>query len=481
MVTGATQKVSDLKRAAQGGEASTIKVDEDDGMEEQDELEEDQNPEAPVGSPLEGDDNTQQPEQSSQPSSSSRRRSSSRQEADIGSPSSDDIDEIPSLSRPSRSAPRPRATQPIASSSRRVQQTVSTVTASWSPDRKGNGKAPPVIQSSGVSARRNLRDRLKGFASQVGKTDMRRGDDEESSESLEDEEGDDLADTAGNNVDVEHEGVEEGEEQDELMDDATEVADGGNDADGVPGVGGEEPEPPDRQKGRLEGGRDEGMDLDGDDDSQTQSRQAGQPIFMDEADDEPEESPTPATAPQPIEDASRPPSQSLSDRQTNGHSTSISEPPSLIERNSSSFRSEIPSTAPSGSLTLSFDLPRLRSRYASKRSFSRNTHVASKDAYSTLTSGGVASAAGIRNKDSTSAKEALSRVISKPDFEKMEVLGQFNKGFIIARLRRDAEEGGGGGGGQDDLFIVDQHACDEKYNFETLQRTTVIQSQGLIK
>ena len=30
------------------------------------------------------------------------------------------------------------------------------------------------------------------------------------------------------------------------------------------------------------------------------------------------------------------------------------------------------------------------------------------------------------------------------------------------------------------LFIVDQHASDEKYNFETLQRETVIQCQNLI-
>jgi DNA mismatch repair protein PMS2 len=32
----------------------------------------------------------------------------------------------------------------------------------------------------------------------------------------------------------------------------------------------------------------------------------------------------------------------------------------------------------------------------------------------------------------------------------MKVLGQFNLGFIIARL-------------EDDLFILDQHACDEKF------------------
>lgn len=49
----------------------------------------------------------------------------------------------------------------------------------------------------------------------------------------------------------------------------------------------------------------------------------------------------------------------------------------------------------------------------------------------------------------------------------MSIIGQFNLGFIITKL--DA-----------DLFIVDQHATDEKYNFETLQKTTKILSQKLV-
>jgi DNA mismatch repair protein PMS2 len=36
-------------------------------------------------------------------------------------------------------------------------------------------------------------------------------------------------------------------------------------------------------------------------------------------------------------------------------------------------------------------------------------------------------------------------------------------------------------GQMDDLFIVDQHAADEKYNFEMLQRETKIRSQQLIR
>lgn len=46
------------------------------------------------------------------------------------------------------------------------------------------------------------------------------------------------------------------------------------------------------------------------------------------------------------------------------------------------------------------------------------------------------------------AESELERVFAKSDFARMEVLGQFNLGFIIARLGRD-------------LFIVDQHASGE--------------------
>jgi DNA mismatch repair protein PMS2 len=43
------------------------------------------------------------------------------------------------------------------------------------------------------------------------------------------------------------------------------------------------------------------------------------------------------------------------------------------------------------------------------------------------------------------AEQELQRVFRKSDFVRMEVLGQFNLGFILARLGQD-------------LFIVDQHA-----------------------
>ncbi|CAE6429001.1 unnamed protein product [Rhizoctonia solani] len=81
------------------------------------------------------------------------------------------------------------------------------------------------------------------------------------------------------------------------------------------------------------------------------------------------------------------------------------------------------------------------------------------------------------NDDSAQAEQQLSRVIEKQDFLSMDILGQFNLGFIIVRLRKMAPDGGS----LDDLFIIDQHAADEKFNFERLQRTTKIQSQRLIK
>lgn len=65
------------------------------------------------------------------------------------------------------------------------------------------------------------------------------------------------------------------------------------------------------------------------------------------------------------------------------------------------------------------------------------------------------------------AEVELETEIQKDMFKEMEVLGQFNLGFIIAKLNSD-------------LFIVDQHASDEKYNFEDLQKTTKLQTQPLV-
>ncbi|VDK56386.1 unnamed protein product [Anisakis simplex] len=65
------------------------------------------------------------------------------------------------------------------------------------------------------------------------------------------------------------------------------------------------------------------------------------------------------------------------------------------------------------------------------------------------------------------AEEELDAKLEKDDFASMNIIGQFNKGFIITQLYND-------------LFIVDQHASDEKFNFERLQSKARIQSQLLI-
>jgi DNA mismatch repair protein PMS2 len=72
------------------------------------------------------------------------------------------------------------------------------------------------------------------------------------------------------------------------------------------------------------------------------------------------------------------------------------------------------------------------------------------------------------------AEERLALAVAKSDFARMQVVGQFNLGFILAmrpgRQRGDCDE----------LFIIDQHASDEKYNFERLQAETVVQNQRLV-
>ncbi|XP_014988737.3 mismatch repair endonuclease PMS2 isoform X2 [Macaca mulatta] len=69
--------------------------------------------------------------------------------------------------------------------------------------------------------------------------------------------------------------------------------------------------------------------------------------------------------------------------------------------------------------------------------------------------------------ENQAAEDELRKEISKTMFAEMEIVGQFNLGFIITKLNED-------------LFIVDQHATDEKYNFEMLQQHTVLQGQRLI-
>jgi DNA mismatch repair protein PMS2 len=71
------------------------------------------------------------------------------------------------------------------------------------------------------------------------------------------------------------------------------------------------------------------------------------------------------------------------------------------------------------------------------------------------------------------AEARLSLTVSKSDFAQMDIIGQFNLGFILAvRPPSEAVESA-------DLFIIDQHAADEKYNFERFTDTLTLEPQRL--
>ncbi|XP_078485445.1 mismatch repair endonuclease PMS2-like isoform X2 [Ciona intestinalis] len=69
--------------------------------------------------------------------------------------------------------------------------------------------------------------------------------------------------------------------------------------------------------------------------------------------------------------------------------------------------------------------------------------------------------------DTMTAEAELTRNLDKSSFQQMAPVGQFNLGFVIGRHGND-------------LFIIDQHASDEIYNYETLQATQTPQTQNLV-
>lgn len=81
----------------------------------------------------------------------------------------------------------------------------------------------------------------------------------------------------------------------------------------------------------------------------------------------------------------------------------------------------------------------------------------------------LSSSAADTDADADAAATAeLERVFNRANFASLRVVGQFNLGFILATLQGD------------DLFIIDQHASDEIFNFERLQRTTQLTRQPLL-
>ncbi|KAL9000390.1 MAG: hypothetical protein Q9169_000907 [Polycauliona sp. 2 TL-2023] len=72
-------------------------------------------------------------------------------------------------------------------------------------------------------------------------------------------------------------------------------------------------------------------------------------------------------------------------------------------------------------------------------------------------------------------EQKLSLKVAKVDFSRMDIIGQFNLGFILTTRPSTSPTT------DDELFIIDQHASDEKYNFERLQASTTVQSQRLVR
>ncbi|KIJ19585.1 hypothetical protein PAXINDRAFT_68886 [Paxillus involutus ATCC 200175] len=160
-------------------------------------------------------------------------------------------------------------------------------------------------------------------------------------------------------------------------------------------------------------------------------------------------------------------------------------PPGKTTASSSSSRSRpAPADSQTDFVTLHVDLVSIGSHYLDLYTHLTSKSLSSPPPITTSTpSATLRSAVSSANLETAAADNvasaALSRIISKADFEHMQILGQFNLGFIIVRKRNSAP--GGGEAEMDDLFIVDQHAADEKWNFETLQEKTVIESQKLFR
>ena len=320
-----------------------------------------------------------------------------------------------------RSITPPQAPRSDPISNRVVERTLDTSAASWSPNRKAWRAASsfslPI--KSGSEGRRTLKKRLAGFASQdaAPSTDLADESDDEAEEDV----------SQPDQVETLHKPISP------MMESKTDMASPA------------------------------GRDMDG-------------PIFEDDHSQSNEEESMMQMSPDLSSDLQPGPlAMSPNTSVLNGESAP-SRYPTLVQ-DGESYRGEITRTSVPGELSLHFDMSRLRNRYATCQHL-RPMSPSKQNAYSAMVDGSFVNTAGVGNRDAAKAEAALARVISKSDFEKMEVLGQFNKGFIIARLRTNAH---GRESQSDDLFIIDQHASDEKFNFESLQRSTVINAQSLIK
>lgn len=109
----------------------------------------------------------------------------------------------------------------------------------------------------------------------------------------------------------------------------------------------------------------------------------------------------------------------------------------------------------------------------SKRGLGTSAEPASSSSSSSLPVGGLTQKRGRALKPSTRTLGAqtdsdLTQYFSKNSFKEMRVIGQFNHGFILAALQNG------------DIFVVDQHASDEKANYERLMRDYEATPQPLV-
>ncbi|KAI0742215.1 hypothetical protein C8Q80DRAFT_1220949 [Daedaleopsis nitida] len=348
--------------------------------------------------------------------------------------SSDDAP-IPSMPPPARAVAR--ASIPRGSSVRTSaeQMVLSTSGASWSLRRpadepladRPNKKAKLASSSEGRGARGSMRELLKGFArtgSQTTEVQMDVGDEGEIQD-VDDDDDDDVQaqdggeDLTGDLLDIAL--------QESLI---TDTSDGRSEVDVPDGA----------ENGDVDGTIDHSLD--------ENVSSVREPVDMTTT----------------LDDTEVPgPTQTRSDL----GETSISAPSNEIVR-----------TGDRECVSLSLDLSHIRAAWEKLRTrladAIRDQQAERDHNVKLASSAGIGSAA-----DEEEAAQALSRVIDKADFASMDVVGQFNLGFIIVR-RRTPTNATDESAAMDDLFIVDQHAADEKYNFETLQRTTKIDSQKLL-
>ncbi|KAF9066496.1 hypothetical protein BDP27DRAFT_1423871 [Rhodocollybia butyracea] len=124
-----------------------------------------------------------------------------------------------------------------------------------------------------------------------------------------------------------------------------------------------------------------------------------------------------------------------------------------------------------GDVHLRFDLSGISQRWSKLHSLLQDAQAdcASHNQQRKVSESRLTTEAGISTADAKASEVALSRVISKEDFGEMEVLGQFNLGFIIVRRRKR------GGAPEEDTTEAPQDLDD------LFIQTTSIKSQKLFK